>query len=98
METILISHISRQAILWSFAAGMSVVRMTVRISSVNDFEVPLTTVCAGFKVARFSTSLKDAPQKMQCLGAIQKVASLNTCLKNAKWRKVSAELTVTDPE
>jgi len=44
METKLISHISCQVSLLPFVAGMSVVRMTVRISVVDDFEVPLTTL------------------------------------------------------
>jgi len=39
-----ISHISRQASLEPFVTGMSVVRVTVRISVVNDFEVHLTTL------------------------------------------------------
>jgi len=44
METTSISHILRQVSLEPFVTGMSVVRMTVRISVVDDFEVPLTTV------------------------------------------------------
>ena len=44
MKTKSISHILRQMSLESFATGVSVVRMTVRISVVNDFEVPLTTL------------------------------------------------------
>jgi len=44
METTSISHISRQVSLEPFVTGMSVVRMTVRISVVDDFEVPLTTL------------------------------------------------------
>ena len=45
METKSISYILHQMSLESFATGMPVVRMTVRISSVDDFEVPLTTLC-----------------------------------------------------
>ena len=44
VETTSISHISRQVSLESFTTCMSVVRMAVRISVVNDFEVPLTTL------------------------------------------------------
>ena len=44
METIPISHISRQGSLEPFVTSMSVVRMTVRISVVDDFEVLLTTL------------------------------------------------------
>jgi len=45
METTSISHNLRQVSLESFATGMSVVRMTVRISSVNDFEAPWISLC-----------------------------------------------------
>jgi len=38
---------------------------------------------------------KDAPQKMQFLGAIKKVASLDPWRQNAKRRKTSSESTVT---
>jgi len=44
METTSISSISRQLSLEPFVTGMSVVRMTVRIPVVDDFEVPLTTL------------------------------------------------------
>ena len=44
METTSISHISRQVSLEPFVTGMSVVRTTVRISVVDDFEVPLTSL------------------------------------------------------
>ena len=44
METTSISHISCQVSLESFVTGMSIVRMTVRISVVDDFEAPLTTL------------------------------------------------------
>ena len=44
METKSISHILRQVSLEPFVTVMSVVRMTVRISVVDDFEVPLTTL------------------------------------------------------
>ena len=44
METTSISQISRQVSLEPFVTGMSAVRMTVRISVVNDSEVPLTTL------------------------------------------------------
>jgi len=43
-QTTSICHISRQVSLVSFTTGMSVVRMTVHISSVNDLEVPLTNL------------------------------------------------------
>ena len=43
-HTTSICHISRQVSLVSFTTGMSVVRMTVHISSVNDLEVPLTNL------------------------------------------------------
>ena len=39
-----VAILSRQVSLEPFVAGMSVVRMTVRISVVDDFEVPLTTL------------------------------------------------------
>jgi len=41
---------------------------------------------------------KDAPQKMQFLGAIKKVASLVPWRQNAKWRKPPTDLTVTEPK
>jgi len=44
METTSIYHILRQVNLEPFVTGMSVVRMTVRISVDDDFEVPLTTL------------------------------------------------------
>ena len=44
METTSISHTLRQVNLEPFVTGMSLVRMTVRISVVDDFEVPLTTL------------------------------------------------------
>ena len=51
------------------------------------------------KLPNFLITSKDAPpQKMQFLGAIKKVVSLNPCLKNAKWRKTSIESTVTSPK
>jgi len=39
---------------------------------------------------------KNAPQKMQFLGAIEKVASLIPWRQNTKWRKTFTESTVTD--
>jgi len=39
---------------------------------------------------------KDAPEKMQFLGSIKKVASLNPWRQNAKWRKPPTDLTVTE--
>jgi len=44
METTSISHILRQVNLEPLVTGMSVVRMTVHISVVNDFEESLTTL------------------------------------------------------
>jgi len=44
MKTKLISHISRQVNLEPFVTGISVVRMTVCISVVDDFKVPLATL------------------------------------------------------
>jgi len=41
---------------------------------------------------------KDAPQKMEFLGAIKKVAGLDPWRQNAKWRKPSSESTVTGPK
>jgi len=41
---------------------------------------------------------KDTPQKMQFLGAMEKVASLDPSRQNAKWRKTSSESTVTGPK
>jgi len=43
-------------------------------------------------------SLKDAPPKMQFLGTIKKLASLVPWRQNAKWRKISTELTITGPK
>jgi len=40
-------------------------------------------------------SLKDAPQKMQFLSTIKKLASLDRWRQNAKWWKISKESTVT---
>jgi len=57
------------------------------------------------KVASFSMGSKDAPQKMQFLGAIKKVASLGAFIQNAKmallyktqkWRKTSKDSAVTE--
>jgi len=41
---------------------------------------------------------KDAPQKMQFLGAIKKVASLGTFMHNAKWWKPRTDLAVNEPK
>jgi len=41
---------------------------------------------------------KDAPQKIQFLGAIKKVASLDPWRQNSKWRETSSESTVTGPK
>jgi len=41
---------------------------------------------------------KDAPQKMQFLGAIKKVASLVLWRQNAKWQKPPTDLTVAEPK
>jgi len=38
---------------------------------------------------------KAAPQKMQCLGAIKKVASLGAFIQNAKWRETPTGSAVT---
>jgi len=43
-------------------------------------------------------SLKDAPQQMQFLGAIKKVASLDVWRQNAKWQENSSESTITCPK
>jgi len=40
-------------------------------------------------------SLKDAPQKMQFLGTIKKLASLDPWRQSAKWWKIFTESTVT---
>jgi len=39
--------------------------------------------------------MKDAPQKMQFLGTITKLASLVPWRQNAKWWKISTKSTVT---
>jgi len=39
---------------------------------------------------------KNAPFKMQVLGAIQKVANLGTWRQNAKWQKSSTDSTVIE--
>jgi len=41
---------------------------------------------------------KDAPQKMQFLGAIEKVASLGTFIQNAKGPQNPTILAVTEPK
>jgi len=41
---------------------------------------------------------KDAPQKMQSLGAIQKLASLGLFIQNAKWWKNHTHLAFSEPE
>jgi len=41
---------------------------------------------------------KDAPQKMQFLSAIKKLASLDPWRQNAKWWKTSSESTFTGPK
>jgi len=41
---------------------------------------------------------KDAPQKMQFIGAIKKGASLGTFVQNAKWWKSSTDSVVTEPK
>jgi len=41
---------------------------------------------------------KDAPQKMQFLGTIEKVASLGTWRQNAKWQENLTDSTVTEPK
>jgi len=38
---------------------------------------------------------KDAPQKMQFLGAIKKVASLGALHKTQKWRETPTDSAVT---
>ena len=50
---------------------------------------------SGTKVARFFIGLKDAPQTMQFLGTIKKLASLVPWCQNAKWQKPLTESTVT---
>jgi len=52
----------------------------------------------GNKVARFLMSSKDAPQKMQFLGTIKKLASLFPRLQNAKWQKTPTESAVIEPK
>jgi len=41
---------------------------------------------------------EDAPQKIQFIGAIKIVASLDPWRQNAKWQKTSSESTVTGPK
>jgi len=41
---------------------------------------------------------KDAPQKMQFLDAIKKVASLVPWRQNAKWQQTSTESTIIGPK
>jgi len=43
-------------------------------------------------------SSKDAPQKMQFLGTIKKLATLFSRLQNAKWWKTPIILAVTEPK
>ena len=43
-------------------------------------------------------SSKDAPQKMQFLGTIKKLASLFPRLQNVKWRKTPTNSTVIEPK
>jgi len=53
---------------------------------------------SGSRVTKFFMGSKDAPQKMEFLGAIKKVAGLDPWRQNAKWRKPSSESTVTGPK
>jgi len=39
---------------------------------------------------------KDAPQKMQLLGAIKKAASLGALYKTQKWRKPPKDSAITE--
>jgi len=50
------------------------------------------------KLPDFLISFTDVPQKMQLLGAIKKMVSVNPCLTNAKWRETFTESTVTSPK
>jgi len=52
----------------------------------------------GTKVARFLMGSKDAPHKMQFLGAIKKAARLVPLGQNAKWRKPFTDSTATEPK
>jgi len=47
---------------------------------------------------RLFFSSKDAPWKVQFKYAIKTMTSLIPCLKNAKWREIFTESTVTSPE
>jgi len=42
--------------------------------------------------------LKDAPQKMQFIRAIKKVASLDTFIQDTKWWKSRTDLAVNEPK
>ena len=53
---------------------------------------------SGSRLAKFLMGSKDAPQKMQFLGAINKVAGLDPWHQNAKLCKTSSESTVTGPK
>jgi len=41
---------------------------------------------------------KDAPQKMQFLGAIQKLANLGAFIQNAKWWKNRTDSAIPEPK
>jgi len=77
----------------SYALGCNRKKVTmVQGGSMKTCNFPGTTV------AIFVMGSKDAPQKIQFVGAIKKVGSLVPWRQNAKWRKTSTESTVTGPK
>jgi len=46
---------------------------------------------SGFKIARFPINLNDAYRKIKFLSSM-KVANLNQCLENTKWRETPASI------
>jgi len=54
-----------------------------------------TLLLFGIQSCQVFMGSKDAPQKVQFVGAIKKVASLDPWRQNAKWWKTSPESTVT---
>ena len=54
-----------------------------------------TLQLVGNQSCQIFIGLKDAPQKMQFLGTIKKLASLVPWRQNAKWQKPLTESTVT---
>jgi len=81
----------------SFLPGTHFYRQKTKYTKPAAKPVPTTTFW-GTKLPGFFMSSKDAPQKMQFLGTIKKLASLFPMLQNAKWRKTPIISAVTEPK